>query len=156
MRVLTRVAGSQPLAGILDHGNADPHFGHRLADASDEELVEYIRTSTETLYHPTCTARMSPLSQGGVVDARLRVHGIPNLRVVDASVFPTIIAGHTVSTPEYMRHPHFFGFFFFLFFGSSPSSPSSPAPSSFSQSAIVIFSEPSSALILSEPCSRYS
>ncbi|THH13142.1 hypothetical protein EW146_g7045 [Bondarzewia mesenterica] len=97
MRVLTRVADTQPLAGIIDHSDPDSRFGHRLSNASDGELVEYVRTSLETLYHPTCTARMGPLSEGGVVDAHLRVHGIPNLRVVDASVFPTIVSGHTAA-----------------------------------------------------------
>ena len=40
---------------------------------------------------------MAPLDKNGVVDARLRVHGIEGLRVVDASVFPTIVAGHTAA-----------------------------------------------------------
>lgn len=65
-------------------------------EAPDSEVEEHIRKSVETLYHPCCTARMAPLSEGGVVDARLRVHGIEGLRVVDASVFPNIVAGHTV------------------------------------------------------------
>jgi len=98
MRVLTRVAHTPPLSNILDHANAtDPRYGHELAKASDAELEQYVRLNANTLYHPTCTARMAPLAQGGVVDARLRVHGIPNLRVVDASVFPTIVAGHTTA-----------------------------------------------------------
>ena len=60
-------------------------------------LAEVVKSRVETLYHPCSTARMAPLKEGGVVNPYLRVHGIPNLRVVDASVFPTIVAGHTVS-----------------------------------------------------------
>lgn len=40
---------------------------------------------------------MAPLEDGGVVDTRLRVHGIEGLRVIDASVFPSIVSGHTAA-----------------------------------------------------------
>ncbi len=43
-------------------------------------------------------ARMAPRAEGGVVDPALRVYGVQGLRVVDASVFPTIVSGHTVSS----------------------------------------------------------
>ena len=46
-------------------------------------------------YHPTCTARMAPLQDGGVVDPYLRVYGVQGLRIVDASVEPEIVSGHT-------------------------------------------------------------
>ncbi|KIO30603.1 GMC oxidoreductase, partial [Tulasnella calospora MUT 4182] len=46
-------------------------------------------------YHPSCTARMAPLGDGGAVDARLRVHGVQGLGIVDASVQPKIVSGHT-------------------------------------------------------------
>ncbi|KIO30605.1 hypothetical protein M407DRAFT_223321 [Tulasnella calospora MUT 4182] len=46
-------------------------------------------------YHPSCTARMAPLEDGGVVDARLWVHGVQGLGIVDASVQPKIVSGHT-------------------------------------------------------------
>lgn len=57
-----------------------------------------VRERMETLYHPTSTCRMAPLNKDGVVDAHLKVHGVEGLRVVDASVFPNIVAGHTVSS----------------------------------------------------------
>ncbi|MEA2168845.1 MAG: choline dehydrogenase [Solirubrobacteraceae bacterium] len=59
-------------------------------DASDDELWDYIADQTMTIYHPTSTCAIGP-----VVDSRLRVHGVPGLRVVDASVMPTIVRGNT-------------------------------------------------------------
>jgi len=96
MAILTRVMHTTPLADIIDHTESDKRLGHWLPTADLAELRDYMRSHLETLYHPTSTARMAPLSDGGVVDARLRVHGVQSLRVVDASVFPTIVSGHTV------------------------------------------------------------
>ncbi|KAH8987121.1 GMC oxidoreductase [Lactarius hatsudake] len=95
MAVLSRVIHTSPLADIIDHTAADKRLGNWLPEASPKEIRAYIRGNVETLYHPTSTARMAPQSEGGVVDARLRVHGIHGLRIVDASIFPTIISGHT-------------------------------------------------------------
>ena len=96
MTVLSRVMYTSPLADIIDHTESDKRLGHWLPSASPKEVRAYIRDHLETLYHPTSTARMAPLSEDGVVDARLKVHGIQGLRIVDASIFPTIISGHTV------------------------------------------------------------
>jgi hypothetical protein len=96
MAILSRVMYTSPLADIIDHTESDKRMGHWLPSASPKEVRAYIRDHLETLYHPTSTARMAPLSEGGVVDARLKVHGIHGLRIVDASIFPTITSGHTV------------------------------------------------------------
>lgn len=65
------------------------------ADAhTDEELVRHIRARADTIYHPVGTCKMGTDAMA-VVDAQLRVHGIENLRVVDASVMPTLIGGNT-------------------------------------------------------------
>ena len=61
---------------------------------SDEELAEAAGTYSTTIFHPIGTCRMGE-GDGAVVDARLRVHGIEGLRVVDASVMPTITSGNT-------------------------------------------------------------
>ena len=60
------------------------------SDAGEEELWQYIEDQTMTIYHPTSTCAIGP-----VVDPRLRVHGLEGLRVVDASVMPTIVRGNT-------------------------------------------------------------
>jgi choline dehydrogenase len=61
---------------------------------SDAEIAAYVRSHTSTLYHPVGTCRMGsdPLA---VVDATLRVRGVQGLRVVDASIMPTIPRGNT-------------------------------------------------------------
>ena len=81
---------------MIDHaGDNNSELQHRLGTASDAEIEQIIRDRVETLYHPTCTARMAPKDDGGVVDPLLRVHGVDGLRVCDASVFPQIPAAHT-------------------------------------------------------------
>jgi len=61
---------------------------------SDEEIAAYIRSYVETLYHPVGTCKMGNDSMA-VVDAHLRVHGIEGLRVIDASIMPTVVGGNT-------------------------------------------------------------
>jgi choline dehydrogenase-like flavoprotein len=66
---------------------------------TDEELSQALRSTHQTVYHVSCTCRMGaeedPLA---VLDSRLRVRGVSALRVVDASVFPTITALNPVGT----------------------------------------------------------
>jgi choline dehydrogenase len=57
-------------------------------------LIAYIRRKAESIYHPVGTCRMGT-PEDGVVDAKLRVHGIDCLRVVDASVMPRVVSGNT-------------------------------------------------------------
>jgi choline dehydrogenase len=60
----------------------------------DEEIRAYIRNSVETLYHPVGTCKMGN-DDMSVVNSQLQVHGVQGLRVVDASIMPTIIGGNT-------------------------------------------------------------
>ncbi|MEN9499728.1 MAG: choline dehydrogenase BetA [Pseudomonadota bacterium] len=61
---------------------------------SDAELLEWVRNTAETTYHPVGTCKMGPDSMA-VVDHELRVHGIAGLRVADASIMPTLTSGNT-------------------------------------------------------------
>jgi len=61
---------------------------------SDEDLARWVRRSGESAYHPVGTCKMG-LDPMAVVDPRLRVHGLRSLRVVDASVMPTLVGGNT-------------------------------------------------------------
>jgi len=56
---------------------------------SDEQLNEYIRSKAETAYHPCGTSKMGT-DKIAVVDENLRIHGLQNIRVIDASVIPEI------------------------------------------------------------------
>lgn len=60
----------------------------------ETDLEEFVRAQAETLYHPVGTCRMGD-DTDSVVDPELRVRGVDGLRVIDASVIPTIIRGHT-------------------------------------------------------------
>ncbi|WP_320670374.1 GMC family oxidoreductase [Patulibacter defluvii] len=60
----------------------------------DHALGQWIRSTVEHTYHPACTARIGG-PEDGVCDPQLRVHGIPNLRIGDASAMPTITRGNT-------------------------------------------------------------
>ena len=63
--------------------------------ASDEQILGWIRNTSQTAYHPIGTCRMGPVGAGTVVDEKLRVHGLQNLRIADASIFPTMPSGNT-------------------------------------------------------------
>ncbi len=63
-------------------------------DPTDEDLLEHIRTWTQTLYHPVATCAMGS-GEDAVVDASLKVRGVEGLRVVDASVMPAVPRGNT-------------------------------------------------------------
>jgi choline dehydrogenase len=79
---VTRHILAQPAWADLDGGELSPGP----AVESDDEILDWVRHDAETALHPSCTCAMGP-----VVDpATMRVHGVDGLRVVDASVFPSI------------------------------------------------------------------
>lgn len=88
MKRLWEICGQGPLAGYLDQPWQLP------ANPSDDDLLEHIRTHTQTLYHPVATCAMGS-GEDSVVDADLRVRGVDGLRVVDASVMPAVPRGNT-------------------------------------------------------------
>ena len=60
----------------------------------DEAVLEWVRRDAETALHPSCTARMGTDEMGVVDPSSMRVHGTQGLRVVDASVMPTLTNGN--------------------------------------------------------------
>ena len=61
---------------------------------SDEEILEFVRETTDTGYHPCGTCKMGQ-DEMAVVDDDLRVHGLEGLRVIDASIMPNVPSGNT-------------------------------------------------------------
>ena len=83
------IAGHQPLASYLT--------GPLLLDTATPDraqLAEHVRRYTQTLYHPVGTCALGG-ADSAVVDPQLRVRGVDRLRVVDASVMPTVVHGNT-------------------------------------------------------------
>ncbi|KIO16891.1 GMC oxidoreductase [Tulasnella calospora MUT 4182] len=95
VRLAHELANTEPLKSILDQSVQHPLLDHALGTKSNAEIEEIVRSRAETLYHPSCSARMALLEDGGVVDTRLQVYGVQGLRIVDASVQPEIVSGHT-------------------------------------------------------------
>jgi len=92
LKLARRVAGQPALSNYIVR-ELRPGPG----TASDHDLLEYIRDSGQTSYHPIGTCRMG-IDAMAVVDPQLRVHGIERLRVADASVMPTMPASNTNAT----------------------------------------------------------
>ena len=61
---------------------------------SDKDIENFIRNKAESIYHPVGTCKMGD-DEDSVVNAQLKVHGIDNLRVIDASIMPTLVSGNT-------------------------------------------------------------
>jgi choline dehydrogenase len=90
IRLLRRLAAARPLADVIE-----TEMVPGAAKQTDEELLQDFRARSGTVYHPTCTCRIGNDPATSVVDPRLRVHGLDGLRVIDASVFPTVTSGNT-------------------------------------------------------------
>ncbi|RJS94381.1 GMC family oxidoreductase [Salinisphaera sp. Q1T1-3] len=90
VKIARRIMRAPPLAA---------HFERPLEPleddmADDAAIADYVRRRAETIYHPVGTCRMGH-DPDAVVDDRLRVRGIAGLRVVDASIMPTVVGGNT-------------------------------------------------------------
>jgi len=89
---------------IVDNQVFDPYRAHEMNPGpdiqSDDQWLDFGRANGGTLYHAigTCKMGSDPMA---VVDDRLRVHGIEGLRVIDASIMPTLASGNT-NAPTYM------------------------------------------------------
>ncbi|TVY68813.1 Dehydrogenase citC [Lachnellula suecica] len=96
------IASAAPLSSLLKDNDAgtgkriQPSFN--IPGRLDKEMaVKLVRASTITSFHPTSTCSMLPEGEGGVVDDRLKVYEIKNLRVVDASIVPLMVRGNIAS-----------------------------------------------------------
>ena len=69
--------------------------------ASNDELLDHFKSSATTIYHPCGTCRMSKDIESGVVSDKLKVHGLENLWIVDASIMPNITSGN-INAPVMM------------------------------------------------------
>ena len=92
------VRGFQVMRRLLQQPALTKHGGKESATSalaqSEAQIEQFVRNHADTIYHPVGTCRMGP-GPMDVVDARLRVHGAAGLRVVDASVMPTVVGGNT-------------------------------------------------------------
>jgi len=89
LRWARTIAGQPALAPFVDH---EMMPGPDIA--TDDALLEYARGAGTTIYHPVGTCQMGH-GPAAVVDPQLRVRGVENLRVVDASVMPRLVSGNT-------------------------------------------------------------
>ena len=91
LRIARQIMATRPVADFVKQ-----ELKPGSALESDDELLEYARRNGTTIYHPACTCRMGPdANTGDVVDSRLRVHGLGGIRIVDASIMPTLVSGNT-------------------------------------------------------------
>lgn len=89
-RLLRRLAAAPALAAIIESEIAPGP-----AAQSDEDLMADIRRRASTVFHPVSTCRMGPDEAVDVVDSTLKVRGIDGLRIIDASIFPSVVSGNT-------------------------------------------------------------
>lgn len=91
---------------IMQQAAMDDYRGDELQPGpevqTDDEIDAWLRQNIESAYHPAGTCKMGPASdESAVVDTECKVHGIENLRVVDASIFPTLPNGN-INAPVIM------------------------------------------------------
>jgi choline dehydrogenase len=106
----TLIAGVKMGREIFAQAGLDPYrageFQPGASVKTDAEIEKWIRAKCETIYHPVGTCKMGPDSDAmAVVDHQCRVRGIQGLRVVDASVMPTLVGGNT-NAPTIMIAEH--------------------------------------------------
>lgn len=91
------IAAVKAIRSIVARPAWDPYRGEEVMPGakmqSDAEILEFLRETAGTNYHPACTCRMGQDDES-VVDENGRVHGVDNVRVVDASIMPEIVSGN--------------------------------------------------------------
>ncbi len=89
-RLTQRIMQTQAMRALIKRP-----VGPDVAQMDDAAIVADFRERAATVYHPVSTCRMGQDASNSVVDSKLRVHGMNRLRVVDASIFPTVTSGNT-------------------------------------------------------------
>ena len=95
-RMLRRISAAKPLAAVIE---SELKPGEHVR--SDSEVLEDFRHRAGSVFHPCGTCAMGSDAAYSVVDAHLRVRGVSNLRVVDASIFPAVTSGN-INAPTLM------------------------------------------------------
>ena len=89
LKLIRRIAAAAPLSGYVVREEFPG-----AAVQTDDELLDVVRQTGETVFHPTSSCRMGT-DERSVVDSQLRVRGIAGLRVADASIMPAVVSGNT-------------------------------------------------------------
>ena len=97
-RLMGRLAGTSAMRRLITSARLD------LATAADEEIIADFRARSGSVYHQSCTCRMAPEAEGGVVDVSGKVYGVNGLRVVDTSVFPNVTSANTNAPAIMVAH----------------------------------------------------
>lgn len=91
VRKMREIAATGPLSDIVKS-----EFTPGVDAQTDEEILEWVRNRSASIFHPVGTCSMgTDANPNAVVDARLRVRGVDSLRVVDGSIMPIIVSGNT-------------------------------------------------------------
>jgi choline dehydrogenase-like flavoprotein len=93
------IIGFKKARDLLAQSAFKPHFSRAFEPSddvkNDEQIAHYIRQHAETVYHPVGTCKMGHDAMAVVDPENLKVYGLQNLRVIDASIMPTLISGNT-------------------------------------------------------------
>ncbi len=89
VKVLRKLAKTDSFREVIGE-----EFRPGLECHTDEQMIQHIKETVWTVFHPSSTCKMGPDPKNNVVDSNLKVHGIECLRVADASIFPQLVCGN--------------------------------------------------------------
>ena len=89
VKVLRKIAQTDSFSGVIGE-----EFRPGPDCQSDKQMIQHIKDTVWTVFHPSSTCRMGPDPNKDVVDSHLKVYGIESLRVADASIFPKLVCGN--------------------------------------------------------------
>ena len=95
-RMIQQIANTKAIKSVTKKA-----FDVNFMNLDDEGLLNSFREVASTVYHPCCTCRMGSSINNSVINNKLQIHGLKNIRVVDASSFPNITSGN-INAPTMM------------------------------------------------------